>query len=143
MKTTTPVRHHCRRLLVSATAYGIGAAVDTPRTLMSPVDYSVAKKMIEVKTHEPCAVPRPESHLRDICKAEARADGASARRSWRRSTGGTWLRAAERASRAPRRTTTSRKRVAATSVAKDKLIVPARRPAREGQGGRGRQLAST
>jgi len=75
MKTTTLFATIAGALLVSATAYGIGAAVDTPRTLMSPVDYSVAKKMIEVKAHEAVALCRDqESRQRDICKAEARAE---------------------------------------------------------------------
>jgi hypothetical protein len=111
-------------LLVSATAYGIGAAVETPRTLMSPVDYTVAKKMIEVKTHEAVAQCRDqESRLRDICKAEARRRRArsqgGAGRSVPRTNRGSGK--PTRASRASRRSTTSRKRVGGDQRGEDKL----------------------
>ena len=47
MKKTTLLATLAGALLVSATAFGISAAVDSPRSLMSPTDYLVAKKSIE------------------------------------------------------------------------------------------------
>jgi hypothetical protein len=61
-------------VLVSVAAIGIGAAVDTPRTLMSPVDYRVAKHAIEAESRLAIARCRAvEGSDKDICKAEARA----------------------------------------------------------------------
>ena len=75
MKRTTLFAALTGALLVSATAYGISAAVDSPRTLMSPVDYSVAKKVIESDVHSAASKCRDlDGQQRDICKAEARAD---------------------------------------------------------------------
>jgi hypothetical protein len=83
-KPTPQVRHMKRAtlfatlagaLLVSATAYGISAAVDSPRSLMSPADYSVAKKAIESDIRAAIAKCRDsEGQARDVCKAEARAE---------------------------------------------------------------------
>ena len=62
-------------LSLSVAALGIGAAVDTPRTLMSRADYSQARKAIEGETRVVFARCRTESgSARDICKAEVRAD---------------------------------------------------------------------
>jgi hypothetical protein len=75
MKRTTLVATLAGALLVSATAFGISAAVDSPRSLMSPVDYSASKKAIESVTHTAMAKCREhDGQARDICKAEARAD---------------------------------------------------------------------
>lgn len=75
MKKTTLVATLAGALLVSATAFGISAAVDSPRSLMSPVDYSAAKKAIESDIHAAMAKCRGEdTRSRDICRAEARAD---------------------------------------------------------------------
>ena len=55
-------------------ALGIGAAVDTPATLMSRGDYAQGKKAIEGETRLAFARCRGESgSARDICKAEVRA----------------------------------------------------------------------
>jgi hypothetical protein len=60
--------------LVSVAAVGIGAAVDTPRTLMSPADFSAAKKMIESESRVALAACRGLSGAdKDICKAEVRS----------------------------------------------------------------------
>jgi hypothetical protein len=75
MKRTTLVATLAGALLVSATAFGISAAVDSPRSLMSPTDYSVMKKSIESDTRLALGKCRDqESQGRDVCKAEARAD---------------------------------------------------------------------
>ncbi|HUQ28508.1 MAG TPA: hypothetical protein VM051_07935 [Usitatibacter sp.] len=75
MKRTTLVATLAGALLVSATAFGISAAVDSPRSLMSPADYSLAKKAIESDTRVLLAKCRDQDgQLRDVCKAEARAD---------------------------------------------------------------------
>ena len=61
--------------MVRATAFGISAAVDSPRSLMSPVDYSAAKRAIESVAHTAIAKCREqEGQARDVCKAEVRAD---------------------------------------------------------------------
>ncbi len=61
-------------VFLSVAALGIGAAVDTPRTLMSRADYSQARKAIESETRTVFATCRNESGAaRDVCKAEARA----------------------------------------------------------------------
>ncbi len=75
MKRTTLYATLVAALLVSATAYGISAAVDSPRSLMSPTDYSVAKKAIESQTRTALAGCRDmDGQAKDVCKAEARAD---------------------------------------------------------------------
>jgi hyperosmotically inducible periplasmic protein len=75
MKRTTLYATIIGALMVSATAFGISAAVDSPRSLMSPVDYSAARKAIEGDlrgTLEKCR--DLEGQVKDICKAEARAN---------------------------------------------------------------------
>ena len=75
MKKTTLIATLAGALLVSATAFGISAAVDSPRSLMSPADYSVGKKSIESDTRAAIAKCRDQDgQARDICKAEARAE---------------------------------------------------------------------
>ncbi len=75
MKKTTLIATLAGALLVSATAFGISAAVDSPRSLMSPSDYSVAKRAIESDIHATLSKCRDqEGQARDVCKAEARAD---------------------------------------------------------------------
>ena len=63
-------------LFMSVTAYGISSAVDTPRTLMSPIDYGQAKKSIEADTKAALGKCRDDADpaAREICKAQARAD---------------------------------------------------------------------
>jgi hypothetical protein len=59
----------------SATAVGIGAAVDTPRTLMSRDDYREALRGIQSATRESLGQCRNvEAMQRDLCKARVRAD---------------------------------------------------------------------
>lgn len=61
--------------MVSAAAFGIGAAVDSPRSLMSPVDYGAAKKAIEADERQAISKCRElEGREKDVCKAEARAN---------------------------------------------------------------------
>jgi hypothetical protein len=75
MKRTTLFATLAGALLVSATAFGISAAVDSPRSLMSPTDYSAAKRVIETQAHAAISKCRDqEGQARDLCKAEARAD---------------------------------------------------------------------
>src|ERR1700682_3516021 len=47
MKRTTLYATLVGALLVSATAFGISSAVDSPRSLVAPSDFSVGKKAIE------------------------------------------------------------------------------------------------
>lgn len=75
MKSTTLFATIAGAILVSATALGISAAVDSPRSLMSPVDYGAAKKAIESEAHASLAKCRDlDSQAQDLCKAEAKAD---------------------------------------------------------------------
>jgi hypothetical protein len=75
MKRTTLVAALAGALLVSATAFGISAAVDSPRSLMAPGDYAGARKAIESEARVAVAHCRDQEALtRDLCKAEARAD---------------------------------------------------------------------
>lgn len=75
MKKTTVYASLVAALLVSATAWGISAAVDSPRSLMAPSDYNAAKSAIESDAR--AAIARcsdGDNQARDVCKAEARAD---------------------------------------------------------------------
>ena len=75
MKRTTLAATLAGAVLVSLTAFGISAAVDSPRSLMSPTDYSASKRAIEANAHGAMAKCRDqEGAARDICKAEVRAD---------------------------------------------------------------------
>ena len=80
MKRTTLFTTIAGAILVSATALGIGAAVDSPRSLMSPVDFGAAKKAIEAESHAAMSKCREldsqglDSQGKDLCKAEAKAD---------------------------------------------------------------------
>lgn len=61
--------------LVSAAAMAISAAVDSPRSLMSPVDYAEAKRAIDADARLAYAKCRDsENETRDVCRAEARAE---------------------------------------------------------------------
>ena len=75
MKRTTLIATIVGALTVSVTAFGISAAVDSPRSLMSPVDYGAAKKAIESEIHVALSKCRSlDGQAKDVCKAEARAD---------------------------------------------------------------------
>lgn len=75
MKRTTFFATLIGALLVSATALGISAAVDSPRTLMSPSDFSASKRGIEAQAQTALAACRDlEGQAKDLCKAEARAE---------------------------------------------------------------------
>ena len=75
MQRTTLYATLAGALLVSATAFGISSAVDSPRSLMSPIDYGEAKKVIEADARISLAGCRDrEGQAKDLCKAEARAD---------------------------------------------------------------------
>jgi hypothetical protein len=74
MKRTTLYASIIGALVLSAAAFGISAAVDSPRSLMSPVDYSASRKGIEADAQTTIAkCANLEDRGRDICKAEARA----------------------------------------------------------------------
>ena len=75
MQLTTLYASLVGALAVSATAFGISTAVDSPRSLMSPIDYGASKKAIESETRMAVELCRDkEGQDREICKAEARAD---------------------------------------------------------------------
>lgn len=75
MKAATLLATSAFAIAASMAAVGIGAAVDTPRTLMSPADYAVLKKAVEAETRLALAACRPlPGAQRDVCKAQARAD---------------------------------------------------------------------
>ena len=62
-------------LLTSITAVGIGASVDTPRTLMSPADYAAGKRAIETQSRMALGRCRGlPSAQKEVCRAEVRAD---------------------------------------------------------------------
>ena len=75
MQVTTLYASLVGALAVSATAFGISAAVESPRSLMSPVDFGAAKKAIEADTQAAIALCHDkEGRDKEVCKAEARAD---------------------------------------------------------------------
>lgn len=75
MKRTTVYAISFFAVLLSGAALGIGAAVDSPRSLMSRADYSEGKKAIWGQTRVALARCREaEGVAKDICKAQARAD---------------------------------------------------------------------
>lgn len=62
-------------LLVSATAYGISMAGQPSRSLMSPVDYHEAMRVIEARAHVAYALcDAGAGPAEDLCRIEARAD---------------------------------------------------------------------
>jgi hypothetical protein len=75
MQRTTMYVSLAGALLFSAAAFGISSAMDTPRTLMSRADYTVAKQAIESESRVSIGRCRDvEGAARDVCKAELRAD---------------------------------------------------------------------
>lgn len=75
MKRTTMYVSLAGALMFSAAAFGISSAVDSPRTLMSRADYSVARKSIESETRIALGHCRAvDGAPRDVCKAEVRAE---------------------------------------------------------------------
>ena len=73
MKRRTVVMTVFFAAVASMTAFGIGAAVDSPRTLMSPSDFALGKRTIEAETRLALARGRDTGAAeRDVCKAEAR-----------------------------------------------------------------------
>ena len=74
MKRTTLHATIIGALALSATAFGISAAVGSPRTLMSPGDYSSARSAIEAGLRGALVKCGDlEGHANDLCKTEARA----------------------------------------------------------------------
>ena len=62
-------------LLTSIAAVGIGASVDSPRTLMSPADYAAGKRAIEAQARVSLGRCRGSAvSEKDVCRAEVRAD---------------------------------------------------------------------
>lgn len=75
MKAATFLATSAFAIAASMAAVGIGAAVDTPPTLMSPADHAVLRKALEAETRLALAACRPlQGVQRDVCKAQARAD---------------------------------------------------------------------
>lgn len=75
MKRTTMYVSLAGAMMFSAAAFGISSAVDSPRTLMSRADYSVAKSAIDSETRVALGSCREvEGAARDVCKAEVRAE---------------------------------------------------------------------
>src|SRR5713226_8269650 len=61
--------------LVGAAALSISAIVESPRTLMAPVDYEQAKRAIESQARLALGRCRGlEGRERGVCQAQARAD---------------------------------------------------------------------
>lgn len=61
-------------LMFSAAAFGISAAVDSPRTLMSRGDYAAARSTIASESRTALTRCRAvQGAMRDLCKAEAHA----------------------------------------------------------------------
>jgi hypothetical protein len=61
-------------VVLSLAALGIGAAVDTPRTLMSRADYTAARRVIETESSKGYAACRGErGSTRAVCRAQVRA----------------------------------------------------------------------
>lgn len=74
-RTTLFVTSFLALFMLSVAAVGIGASVDSPRTLMSPIDYRVAKHAIESDARAAIALCRGTKGVqRDVCKAEVRAE---------------------------------------------------------------------
>jgi hypothetical protein len=74
MKRTAMYASVLGALMFSAAAFGISAAVDSPRTLMSRGDYAAARSTIASETRTALAGCRDTDGVnRDVCKAEARA----------------------------------------------------------------------
>src|ERR1700694_1567633 len=75
MKRTTLYAILVGALLVSAAALGISAAVDSPRSLMSPIDFGEAKKTIEADARLALGTCRDlDGQAKDLCRAQARAE---------------------------------------------------------------------
>jgi len=75
MKRTTLFVTMLLAVTASVAAMGIGAAVDSPRTLMSRDDYRDAQRGIEAATRAALGQCRSEQvAARELCKAKARAD---------------------------------------------------------------------
>jgi hypothetical protein len=75
MKRTTAIAALLGALLLSAAAWGISAAVDTPPSLMARSDYDSAKAAIENDARQAYGKCREAGDdAREVCRAEARAD---------------------------------------------------------------------
>src|SRR5258706_1816552 len=62
-------------VVISLTALGIGANVDSPRSLMARADYDQARRAIEVEARGALAQCRAvEGRDKDVCKARARGE---------------------------------------------------------------------
>lgn len=75
MTTTVVLTTSILAIALSAAALGISAAVDTPPTLMSPIEFAQMKRGIEAQTRLALGRCRDvEGAQRDVCKASARAE---------------------------------------------------------------------
>lgn len=75
MKRTTAIGTLLGALLLSAAAWGISAAVDTPPSLMARSDHDAARAQIESDARQALSRCRDlEGQAKDVCRAEARAD---------------------------------------------------------------------
>ena len=75
VKKTLVYRAALFSIAVGATALGIAASIEAPRTLMSPAQYVEARRAIEADTRLSLARCRDSQGVqKDICKASARAD---------------------------------------------------------------------
>lgn len=75
MKRSTLLATLFVAFVTGVAALGIGAAVDMPRTLMSPQDYQDLKRGIEASTRAALGACRSlEGMARETCKAQARGD---------------------------------------------------------------------
>lgn len=74
MKKTTLLLTVFLAVFMSIGAFGLSAAVDSPRTLMSRTDYNASRKAIEAETRITFGRCRTlTGGDRDVCKAESRA----------------------------------------------------------------------
>jgi hypothetical protein len=74
VKKTTFVLAAFLAVFLSVGAFGLSAAVDSPRTLMSRTDYNAGRKAIEAETRVAFGRCRALTGIdRDVCKAETRA----------------------------------------------------------------------
>lgn len=74
VKKTTFLLAASLAIFLSAGAFGLSAAVDSPRTLMSRADYNAGRKAIEAETRVAFGHCRTLTGAgRDVCKAEIRA----------------------------------------------------------------------
>lgn len=75
LKRTTLFATTAAAILISLTALGIGATVDSPRSLMSLQDYQEARRALEAESRVALARCRAfEGAQKEVCRAQARGE---------------------------------------------------------------------